>query len=70
MISNKKPVQISDEVYDRYIETAKEMDRLIHEAEISYRQIEQIRKQPLGKIGRLKRMRLMKRKKTAKILVE
>lgn len=70
MANYKKLVQMSDKDYARYLKNVEEMERLILAAEISYKQIEQIRKQPLGKNGRVKRIRLAKLKNAARILVE
>lgn len=70
MENYKKTVQISDKDYARYLKNAEEMERLILAAEISCKQIEKIRKQPLGKIGRVKRIRLAKLKNAVRILVE
>lgn len=42
-MSIKKRVQITDEEYDKYLESIREIEQLILEAEKSYAQIEKMR---------------------------
>lgn len=42
-MSIKKPVQITDEEYAKYLESIREIEQLILEAEKSYAQIEKMR---------------------------
>lgn len=70
MTNYKKLVQVSDKDYARYLKNVEEMERLILDAEISYQQIEQIRKKPLGKSGSVKHLRLAKYRNTARIFVK
>ena len=70
MENNRKPVLMSDNDYARYLKNAEEMEKLILDAANSYRQIEQIRKQSLGNIGRIKRIQLTKRKHPVRISVK
>lgn len=70
MENNRNSVQMSDKDYARYLKNAEEMEKLILDAAKSYRQIEQIRKQSFGKIGRTKRIQLTKRKHPVRIPVK